>query len=156
MDIRAPTLDQLIESYILCCAAEGKSQKTTDWYSANLRRFRDYLRRQGLALGVIDIGTSEARQFVFHLQNDVRRWETSPYVNDSRGLSSFSVHGYARTIKAFWSWLLAEGYISHNPMVKLRLPRTENKVIPTFSLEQVKKLLDATDRKTRAGFRGMS
>ncbi|MFC1980606.1 tyrosine-type recombinase/integrase [Chloroflexota bacterium] len=153
MDIRTPTLDQVIDIYILCCATEGKSPKTIDWYSANLRRFRDFLKQEGLARGITDIGTSEARKFIFHLQNNVKRWETSPYVNDSRGLSSFSVHGYARTIKAFWSWLLAEGYISHNPMVKLRLPRTEHKVIATFSPEQVKKLLDATDRKTPAGFR---
>jgi site-specific recombinase XerD len=153
MDIKIPTLDRLIESYILCCATEGKSPKTINWYSANLRRFRDYLTREGLATGVTDIGTNEARQFIFHLQNNVRRWETSIYINDSRGLSSFSVHGYARTIKAFWTWLLAEGYISHNPMVKLRLPKTVNKVIATFSPEQVKILLDTTDRKSPAGFR---
>ena len=153
MDIRTPTIDQLIESYIVCCATEGKSPKTISWYSANLRRFRHYLKQEGLSLRVTDIGTSEARQFIFHLQNNVKRWENSPYVHDSRGLSSFSVHGYGRTIKAFWSWLLAEGYISHNPMVKLRLPRTANKVIATFSPEQVKKLLDTIDKKTPAGFR---
>ena len=153
MDIRTPTIDQLIESYILCCATEGKSRKTIDWYSANLRRFRDYLKQEDLAQGITDIGASEARRFIYHLQNNVKRWETSPYVKDSRGLSSFSVQGYARTIKAFWSWLLAEGYISHNPMVKLRLPRTENKIIATFSPEQVKKLLDTVDRKTPSGFR---
>ena len=69
MDIRTQTIDQAIESYIVCCATEGKSPKTIDWYSANLRRFRDYLRREGLALCVTDIGTNEARQFNFHLQN---------------------------------------------------------------------------------------
>ena len=91
MDIRTPTLDQLIESYILCCATEGKSPKTISWYSANLRRFRDYLKQEDLAQGITDIGTGEARQFIFHLQNNVKRWETSPYVKDNRGLSSFSV-----------------------------------------------------------------
>ena len=78
MDIRTPTLDQVIDIYILCCATEGKSRKTIDWYSANLRRFRDYLKQEELARGVTDIGTAEARQFIFHLQNNVTRWETSP------------------------------------------------------------------------------
>ncbi len=146
-------LVRLTESYTLCLSTEGKSTKTITWYAANLKRFAQFLSDNHLPDSVDEIGKEEARRFIFHLQNNVRRWENSPYVNDNRGLSSFSVHGYARTIKAFWSWLLAEGYISHNPMVKLRLPRTANEVIATFSPEQVKKLLDTVDRKAPAGFR---
>jgi len=44
MVIKVPSLDQLIDSYLLCCITEGKSQKTIDWYSANLRRFSQFLK----------------------------------------------------------------------------------------------------------------
>ena len=78
MDIRTPTLDQVIDVYILCCATEGKSPKTISWYSANLRRFRDYIKKEGLPRGITDIGTAQARQFIFHLQNNVKRGEDKP------------------------------------------------------------------------------
>jgi ATP-dependent DNA helicase RecQ len=43
MEVRTPRLDELINSYLMCCATEGKSRKTVDWYSTNLRRFYTYL-----------------------------------------------------------------------------------------------------------------
>jgi site-specific recombinase XerD len=56
-------------------------------------------------------------------------------------------------IRAFWSWLLDEGYITSNPMTNLKLPRTPRKVISTFSQEQIQKMLSALDTKSSHGFR---
>ncbi len=153
MSVKIPPLGQLIESYVLCCCTEGKSRKTTDWYRANLSRFSRYLKEHAFPQKVEEIGTAEARSFIFHLQNEVKRWEASAYVRDNKHLSPFSVQGYARSIKAFWSWLLAEGYISQNPMAGLRLPRTPRLIIATFSPEQTRKMLDTIDRKTSRGLR---
>ena len=80
-------------------------------------------------------------------------WEDNPFVHDGKKLSAYSVHGYVRTIKAFWSWLMDEGYISHNPMSTLKLPKTPKKVISTFSPEQIQKVLNAIDQKNSHGFR---
>ena len=153
MVIKIQSLDQLISNYILCCHTEGKSQKTIDWYFANLKRFNKYLKEHELYLPVTDLGISELRQFIFHLQNEVRRWENSAYINDTKGLSPISIHGYVRSIKAFWSWLLVEGYIPNNPMTRLKPPRIPKKIIPTFTQEQIQKLLNRLDLKTHRGFR---
>ena len=153
MDIRTPTLDNFIETFLLCCATEGKSPKTIQWYGANLKRFSKYLKDNDLPSQVTETGTAEVRAFIFHLQNNVRRWETSPSVKDQNRLSPFSVHGYARTIKAFWSWLLVEGYIQTNPMIRLKPPRVPHKIIPSLSIEQVQRLLSILDTRTPRGFR---
>jgi site-specific recombinase XerD len=146
-------LVRLTESYVLCLSTEGKSTRTITWYTANLKRFARFLSDNHLPDSVDKIGKEEARSFISHLQNGVKRWEGSPFVYDDKGLSPYSVQGYARTIKAFWSWLLVEGYIIHNPMISLKLPRTPRKVISTFSGEQIQKILGAIDKKNSRGFR---
>jgi integrase/recombinase XerD len=148
-----PSLNHLVETFLLCCATEGKSPKTIQWYGANLKRFSKYLDDNHLPNRVTETGTAEVRAFIFHLQNNVRRWETSPSVKDQNRLSPFSVHGYARTIKAFWSWLLIEGYIQTNPMNKLKPPKVPCKIIPSLSMEHIQRLLSMLDTHTPRGFR---
>ena len=143
-------LVRLTESYALCFGTEGKSSKTITWYTANLKRFAQFLEDNHLSDSVDDIGKEEARRFISHLQTKVTRWENNSSIHDDRGLSAYSVQGYARTIKAFWSWLLAEDYIPNNPMQSLKLPKTPKKVISTFSQEQIQKILSVIDKKVHA------
>ncbi|HEY96316.1 MAG TPA: tyrosine-type recombinase/integrase [Dehalococcoidia bacterium] len=146
-------LVRLTESYALCLGTEGKSTKTITWYIANLNRFANFLKKNSLSVSVTDIGKEEARQFITYLQNDVIRWEENPSIHDDKPLSAYSIQGYVRTIKAFWSWLLIEEYITHNRMAGLKLPRTPRKVVHTFSHEQIQKLIGVIDTKHPTGFR---
>ena len=146
-------LVRLTESYALCLSTEGKSTKTITWYTANLKRFAQFLSNNHLPDSVTDIGKEEARRFISHLQTEVTRWENHFSIHDDKRLSAYSVQGYARTIKAFWSWLMDEGYITHNPMTSLKLPKTPRKVISTFSQEQIQKILNSIDKKSSHGFR---
>jgi len=146
-------LVRLTESYALCLSTEGKSTKTIKWYTANLKRFAQFLSDNHLPDSVTEIGKEEARQFISHLQTGVKRWESHSFIHDDKRLSAHSVQGYARTIKAFWSWLMDEGYITHNSMTSLKLPKTPRKVISTFSQEQIQRILSAIDKKSSHGFR---
>ena len=146
-------LVRLTESYALCLGTEGKSPKTITWYTANLNRFAQFLLENNFSTSVVEIGKEEARKFIVYLQHDVTRWQCNPSIHDDKHLSAYSVQGYVRTIKAFWSWLLNEEYITHNPMAGLKLPRTPRKVIQTFSNEQLQKLLGVIDKKHPTGFR---
>ncbi len=145
MNPKPPSFDALIQNQGICLATEGRSQRTIDWYASNLMRFLKYLSDHQLPDSIENIGVPEARNFIFYLQNEVTRWEGNPHTKDERRLSPFSVQGYVRTIKAFWSWLMAEGYISNNPMERLKLPKVPRKVIATFSPEQLKRIINRLD-----------
>jgi len=149
-------LVHLIESYALCLSTEGKSPRTIEWYATNLKRFARFLSDNNLSESVTEIGTGEARRFISHLQTEVKRWENHASIKDDKRLSAFSVQGYARTVKAFWSWLQDEGYISCNTMASLKLPKTPKKIISTFSQEQIQQMLGSIDRTTKRGFRDVT
>ena len=146
-------LVRLTESYALCLSTEGKSNKTIKWYSANLIRFAKFLSDNQIPDNVTEIGKEEARRFISYLQTEVRRWENHSGIHDDKRLSAYSVQGYARTIKAFWSWLMDEDYITRNPMANLKLPKTPRKVINTFSQEQIQRILNCIDKKSSHGYR---
>jgi len=153
LHLTEPNFEDLIQNHAYCLTAEGRSQKTIDWYAANLKRFLRFLKNHDMSVSVGDIGIPEVRRFIHHLQSEVVRWEDKPNIRDSGRLSPFSVQGYVRTIKAFWSWLLEEGYIEENPIARLKLPRVPHKVIATFTPEQIQALIHSLDRRTSTGFR---
>jgi site-specific recombinase XerD len=144
---------RLIESYAICLSTEGKSPKTIEWHTANLKRFGRFLKVQELTTLLPEIGIGEARKFVFYLQNNAIRWEDSPIIKDDKHLSPFSIQAYVRAIKAFWAWLFNEGFINSNTMSALKLPRTPKKIVNTFSQEQVRRMMKSIDQKTSRGFR---
>ncbi len=153
MRLTEPNFEDLIQNHMYCLTAGGRSRKTIDWYAANLKRFLQFLKSHDMSASVKDVGISEVRRFIHHLQSEVVRWEDQPNIKDSGRLSPFSVQGYVRTIKVFWSWLLEEDYIEDNPIARLKLPRVPHKVITTFTPEQIQALIGSLDRRTSTGFR---
>ena len=153
MAIKLPSLVQLIESYLICCMTEGKSPKTIEFYSYTLKRFYRFLKEQKLTISPFEIGVAEARKFVFYLQNDAIRWEDNPLIKDDKHLSPFSVQAYVRAIKAFWTWLFNEGFITSNTISALKLPKAPKKIVNTFSQEQVQRMMKSIDQKSHRGFR---
>ena len=101
MNPKLPSFDALIQNQGICLATEGRSQRTINWYASNLIRFLKYLRNRQLPDSVEDIGVSQIRNFIFYLQNEFTRWESSPHTKDVKRLSPFSVQGYVITIKTF-------------------------------------------------------
>ncbi|MFC1917840.1 tyrosine-type recombinase/integrase [Chloroflexota bacterium] len=153
MSTKLPSLDALIESFLVCCMTEGKSEKTIEFYAHNLSKFSRFTREQKMNLPVDQIGTAEARKFIFHLQNNAVRWEHSPNIKVHGRLSPFSIQANVRSIKAFWTWLFLEGYIPRNVMSALKLPKAPKKIVNTFSQEQIQTMLNNINHKSLKGMR---
>jgi site-specific recombinase XerD len=136
-----PTLTELIGYYEVCCRAEGKSIKTTTWYSANLRRFYSYLNCRHLPNSVECINTQLLREYVIYLQKQ-KCFAYHPYRSpQDLLLSPASIHGHVRTIRAFFSWLTREGIINSNPAIALKPPKVPRKVASTLSDVEINAIL---------------
>ena len=135
-------LPSLIDYYEVCNRSESKSPKTVDWYTANLRQFQYYLHSRHLSnsIGCIDI--SILREYALYLLKK-NKFVNHPYTPEKPQLISAStVHGHIRTLRAFFSWLMREGFIEKDIGKSLRLPKVENKVVSTLSNEEIKAILN--------------
>ncbi len=86
LHLTEPVFEDLIQNHMYCLTAEGRSQKTIDWYAANLKRFLRFLKSHDMSTSVKDINIPEVRRFIHHLQSEVVRWEDKPDINDSSRL----------------------------------------------------------------------
>ena len=130
-------LSELIGYYELCNRAEGKSPKTVSWYSANLRAFGSYLERRRLPDSIDSIDTKLLREYVIYLLKR-NRFDNHPYTHvKAEPLSTATIHGHVRSLRAFFSWLVDEGLTQENIAKDLKPPRLVKKVVSTFSDEEI-------------------
>ena len=135
-------LPELIEYYEVCNKAEGKSQRTIIWYSANLRSFHNYLKSKHLPNSLDNINIKLLREYVLYLMKRTK-YKGHPYTPVQKGLlSSATIHGHVRTLRAFFNWLVRERLVQSNPANDLRPPKVTRKVASTLSDEEIKAILN--------------
>ncbi len=134
-------LSQYIDYYEVCNKAEGKSPRTISWYSANLRRFHNYLKSRHLPDSLDNIDTKLLREYVLYLMKR-NRYDGHPYTPVRiETLSSATVHGHVRTLRAFFSWLAMEGLTQDNAAKDLKPPKVTRKVVSTLSDGEIRAIL---------------
>ena len=135
-------LPELIDYYELCNRAEGKSPRTIDWYSSNLKRFHIYLKSRHLpdSIGKLDIKL--LREYTLYLLKR-NKYEHHPYTpTQNELLSTTTVHAHVRTLRAFFSWLAREGLSEANIAKDLKPPKLAKKVVSTLSDEEIITILN--------------
>jgi len=146
-------LSNLIGGYSLCARSEGISENTILLTGRAVGYLKNFLVRSGLPTNVESIDVSEIRSFILHLK-EVKRFEFHPLIKShDRKLTGHTINCYLRSIRAFWGWLLKEGFINSNPFVRINIPKAPTKVITPFTEEQIQNLIKAIDTSSPAGLR---
>ena len=131
------TLSELIGYYEVCNRAEGKSYRTIGWCSANLKRFCSYLKSRHLSESLDTIDKKLLREYVLYLLKR-NRFENHPYAPvRTEPLSTATVHGHVRTLRAFFSWLVNEGLTEENIARDLKPPKLVKKAVSRLSDEEI-------------------
>jgi len=139
---KAHKLFELIEYYEVCNRAEGKSLKTISWYSANLKSFRNYVKSRHLPDSLDTIDTKLLREYVLYLMKRTR-YNGHPYTpSKTELLSSTTIHGHVRTLRAFFNWLVVEGLAQNNPAKDVKPPKVSRKVVSTLSDDEIGAILN--------------
>jgi len=134
-------LSDLINYYELCNRAEGKSPKTITWYSQNLARFCSYLKSRHFPDSIEHVDTRLLRDYVLYLLKR-QRFENHPYTSvKAEPLSTATIHGHVRTLRAFFSWLAREGFVESNVAKELKPPKLVTRVVSTLSDEEIVSIL---------------
>lgn len=129
----------------------GKSPHTIKWYEFRLELFERWL---GPGATVRDVTVPQVRAYVAELQGRTQRHPNNPYVKNKDGqLSSAYINGFVRALRAFASWLAADGHTDTNMLTTLKPPKIQQKVVEVLTDDEIAKLVAVFDQNDPFGAR---
>jgi len=137
---RAPTLDHLIQGYLVTLRSEGKSPQTVLSYGDQLSHFLWWCEREGAPKDADKVTTAHIRGFLLYAQTEPVRWGGRS-TSSRRPLCTATLHRYHRTLSAFFHWLGAECLISGSPLEGVRKPRLPQKLVQALTPEELRRML---------------
>ncbi len=147
-------LERLVNEYVVWHETSGHSPRTIEWYRWILATFRRWLEAEGRSTDIADITVGDVRAF---LQAEAQRETLCPanaYGLERAGkLSDRTLHCYTRALRAFFNWLVAEDYLSKNPMTRLKPPKLEKRLKDILSVREVETLFAALNQQSFLGSR---
>ncbi|WP_146547436.1 tyrosine-type recombinase/integrase [Rummeliibacillus suwonensis] len=118
---------------------KGLREFTIVYYQRELNSFRKFLFANDKPLKVSGVVRGDVNEFVELLQR--------------KGRKPATINAKLRAIRAFFNFLADGKYIDSSPMEKYPLVRDRKANIETFTLNQLRDLLNAPDRRTFIGQR---
>lgn len=149
----ALTIDEAVGLYQLSNIADGKSPRTIGWYSDILKAFSRYLKAEHQSCGITDFTIEKVRGYILRLRSRPRSRGHLSTPEHAVTVSPRTVQCHVRALKAFSSWLHAEGYTAENRLSILKLPKAPSRVMEPLTPGEIDALIKAIDRKTPAGLR---
>jgi site-specific recombinase XerD len=134
---KRPTLQALVDLYLVRCRVEGKSPNTTNAYEETLRRFLRIAEQQRFP-------ADPSRITPIHLYG---------YLETFAHLALESRHRYFREVRCFFNWLVEVGYLKETPFRSLRNVRLPQKIVQPYSPDDIARLLACCDPSTSIGAR---
>lgn len=131
-------LGQAKRIFFITKKSENVTVRTLETYDEVLKRFLKYLIERNV-FDVSEVDSSNVREFLILLQE--------------KGLRGVTRHRYFRSLRTFFLFLYREEYISKNPMLHIKPPKIEQKVMRTFTAQEISKLLNGFNRNTFFGLR---
>ena len=130
-------LQKVIVDFLADRDLNNYSKKTIRAYEQRLRYFSTWLESAHKVVYVDDLELIHLRGWIAYLQ------KTPTYRNKS--LSDETVQSYGRSLLAFCHWLEQEEILHKVITRRFKLPKVEEKFVPTFTPNDVDLLLDACE-----------
>lgn len=130
-------LQKAIAEFLEMHELDNCTVKTLRTYEQRLRYFSTWLRSAHNVVDVEGLKLEHLRGWMAYLK------KTPTYRN--KPLSDESIHSYGQSLLAFCHWLEREEKLEKSITTRFKLPRVEKKFVPTYTSDDVKRLLDACE-----------
>jgi len=142
------SLRSLVNGFILTKQTEGKSPRTVEFYSENLKRFLWYAQRQGWHDDIRMLTEWHIREFLGYVANEKCRWglEGNGSETSQSKASHTTVHHYFVVLANFFGWVAREGFLPESPTAKIKVAKPKDRVIKPYTQEEVIRMLDVCDK----------
>ena len=135
-------IKQAIDDFFLSCKVEGKSYGTIECYSDKLKGFLWYCKNFGLPNDISEITTQHLREFLAYLRDTPHRLN-SRRPRAKKPINSTTIQKYYRALSSLFNFLIREEVLEYNPLVKIKVPRAEKKVIKALSGNKVNQIISS-------------
>jgi integrase/recombinase XerD len=134
------SFDQVSKLFIDDCRIRNLSAYTIQSYSQKLEQIRDFLFDAEPDMLPKNVNLGHIKEHIIIRLLD-------------EGRSEVTVNGLLRVTRALYNFLHSEGYVNINPVDKLKLLKENQKIVPTFSNEDLQVLFAQPDLRTFTGVR---
>ncbi len=152
-EIQTRSLDDIIHCYAVSNQAENKSPATVTWYNDMLRSFSDYMKRTQDSCRLNDFTVDIVRGYIIFLRQKPKYQGHPCTPEQTMLLSPKTLQGHVRALKAFSSWLFADGYTKENVLSNLKLPKAPVKLMEPLTPDEISQVIRSIDRNTLTGAR---
>ncbi|MED4228123.1 tyrosine-type recombinase/integrase [Neobacillus cucumis] len=126
-------LEDVLEEYMYHCMAKGFSPKTMKNKRQDYKQLKQYLKGKRGITELESITLYDLKAYIRQKQKD--------------GLQPSSIKAVHKMIKAFFNWCVEEGYIQENLMKSVETPKLPKKVLKTFTVQEVQRMINAFSNK---------
>ncbi|MFC1982977.1 tyrosine-type recombinase/integrase [Chloroflexota bacterium] len=118
-----------------------------------LTQFSVYLKTKQYPSDPSDFNIDTVRGYVLYLRHKPK-FEGHPYTPaQAKSISPRTVQCHVRALKAFSSWLYAEGCTLDNRLKNLKIPKAPVVVVEPLTPEEIKKVTASTNKESPTGTR---
>jgi len=135
-------IKQAIDGFLLSCKVEGKSWGTIDCYRDKLKGFYWYATNYDWPDDISEITTQYLREFLGYLRETSHRFN-SKCPRAMRPVNNTTIQKYYRALSALINWSVNEGILETNPLVRIKVPRAEKKVVKALDSTEVTQLISS-------------
>ena len=141
------SLRSLVNGFVLTKQTEGKSPRTVEFYSENLRRFLWYASKQDWSDDIRMLTEWNIGEFLGYVANEKCRWGVEGNGSESSQIkaSHTTLHHYFVVLANFFGWVVREGFLKENPTVKIKVAKPKVKVIKPYTYEEIRRMLVVCD-----------
>ena len=122
-------------------------------YRGILTRFLWFAEKNNWSDDVRLINEWQIREFLGYVGTEKNRWEKQGKgaESSSRKSSSRTVHHYYGALRAFFNWMVREGFVKETPLAKVKVQKTKPRVIQPYSVETIRKIIQVCDHDYEHG-----
>lgn len=141
------SLKSLVQGYLLTHQTQGSSPNTVEYYRGILGRFLWFAQNNSWSDDVRLLNEWNIREFLGYVGTKSNRWEIhgNGSESSSRKSSPRTIHHYYGSLRAFFNWVVREGFLPESPLVKVKVANAKAKVIQPYSPQQIKSMLQVCD-----------
>ncbi len=139
----ATTIARAIDDYLQDHDGGNHSEKTLEWHRTALGLLRRFLEEQREITLIGEVDASDISAWFAHLRKVPGK--------QGKPRAERSIQTYARSVRAFFHWLVRRETIERNPFDRVTMPKVGRPLIQTIESEEFEQLLKACTPPNESG-----